>query len=202
MQKRPPLKNSYFLINCVCKNSDWKCSCDPVDERVEKERGEQEPLLPPSSSSSLSSFSFFPSSPPFFLLYKMSVAFDDYGRPFIVLRQQGQKERLKGIEAHKSHIIAARFSFFFFLFCFPFLSFCTREVRFFCLSKDSLLNLFRLPSKKTSKDGSKKGKLFTFLFFNHPSIRLSPPFLPLPLLFLSLPFLQVCRQCLEDFFGT
>eukprot|EP00008_Paramoeba_atlantica_P004570 CAMPEP_0201488500 /NCGR_PEP_ID=MMETSP0151_2-20130828/18636_1 /ASSEMBLY_ACC=CAM_ASM_000257 /TAXON_ID=200890 /ORGANISM="Paramoeba atlantica, Strain 621/1 / CCAP 1560/9" /LENGTH=538 /DNA_ID=CAMNT_0047873811 /DNA_START=131 /DNA_END=1747 /DNA_ORIENTATION=+ len=38
----------------------------------------------------------------------MSVSFDEYGRPFIVLREQAQKERLKGIEAHKSHIIAAR----------------------------------------------------------------------------------------------
>ena len=38
----------------------------------------------------------------------MSLAFDDFGRPFIVLREQAQKERLKGLEAHKSHIIAAR----------------------------------------------------------------------------------------------
>eukprot|EP00211_Chloroparvula_japonica_P001254 CAMPEP_0119133472 /NCGR_PEP_ID=MMETSP1310-20130426/13386_1 /TAXON_ID=464262 /ORGANISM="Genus nov. species nov., Strain RCC2339" /LENGTH=538 /DNA_ID=CAMNT_0007124165 /DNA_START=142 /DNA_END=1758 /DNA_ORIENTATION=+ len=38
----------------------------------------------------------------------MSVAFDEYGRPFIVLREEAQKQRIKGIEAHKSHIIAAR----------------------------------------------------------------------------------------------
>lgn len=36
------------------------------------------------------------------------MTFDEFGRPFIVLREQGAKERLKGLEAHKSHIIAAR----------------------------------------------------------------------------------------------
>eukprot|EP01113_Clastostelium_recurvatum_P011515 TRINITY_DN1587_c0_g1_i3.p1 TRINITY_DN1587_c0_g1~~TRINITY_DN1587_c0_g1_i3.p1 ORF type:complete len:547 (-),score=142.79 TRINITY_DN1587_c0_g1_i3:21-1637(-) len=38
----------------------------------------------------------------------MSLVFDEYGNPFIIIREQGQKERLKGIEAHKSHILAAR----------------------------------------------------------------------------------------------
>eukprot|EP01112_Ceratiomyxa_fruticulosa_P002496 TRINITY_DN1260_c0_g1_i2.p1 TRINITY_DN1260_c0_g1~~TRINITY_DN1260_c0_g1_i2.p1 ORF type:complete len:539 (+),score=118.72 TRINITY_DN1260_c0_g1_i2:211-1827(+) len=38
----------------------------------------------------------------------MSLVFDEYGNPFIILREQGQKERLKGIEAQKSHILAAR----------------------------------------------------------------------------------------------
>lgn len=31
----------------------------------------------------------------------MSMVFDEYGRPFIILRDQEQKERVKGIEAIK-----------------------------------------------------------------------------------------------------
>eukprot|EP01095_Lingulamoeba_sp_RSL-Kostka_P003278 TRINITY_DN14282_c0_g1_i1.p1 TRINITY_DN14282_c0_g1~~TRINITY_DN14282_c0_g1_i1.p1 ORF type:complete len:554 (+),score=240.08 TRINITY_DN14282_c0_g1_i1:56-1663(+) len=38
----------------------------------------------------------------------MSVMFDDYGRPFIILKDIGEKERLKGIDAQKQHILAAR----------------------------------------------------------------------------------------------
>lgn len=38
----------------------------------------------------------------------MSLIFDEYGRPFIVVKDQGEKSRLRGIEAHKSHIMAAR----------------------------------------------------------------------------------------------
>ena len=30
-----------------------------------------------------------------------SIAFDEYGRPFIILRDQDTKQRLSGIEAHK-----------------------------------------------------------------------------------------------------
>ncbi|XP_076093449.1 T-complex protein 1 subunit epsilon-like [Mytilus galloprovincialis] len=37
-----------------------------------------------------------------------SVAFDEYGRPFIIIRDQGSKKRLTGSEAHKSHIMAAK----------------------------------------------------------------------------------------------
>ncbi|KAJ2924308.1 hypothetical protein H1R20_g12786, partial [Candolleomyces eurysporus] len=33
---------------------------------------------------------------------------DEYGRPFIILREQGRKTRLNGIEAIKSHILAAK----------------------------------------------------------------------------------------------
>jgi hypothetical protein len=29
------------------------------------------------------------------------LAFDEYGRPFIIIRDQGNKARLSGIEAHK-----------------------------------------------------------------------------------------------------
>lgn len=36
------------------------------------------------------------------------ITFDEYGRPFIVIRDQGQKQRLTGIEAQKSHILAAK----------------------------------------------------------------------------------------------
>jgi len=38
----------------------------------------------------------------------MSFVFDEYGRPFLILREQRQKERIRGIEAQKSHILAAR----------------------------------------------------------------------------------------------
>lgn len=31
----------------------------------------------------------------------MSLAFDDFGRPYIIMRDQGSKMRLKGIDAHK-----------------------------------------------------------------------------------------------------
>ncbi|MEW5302268.1 MAG: hypothetical protein WDW36_005069 [Sanguina aurantia] len=38
----------------------------------------------------------------------MSLAFDEYGRPFIIIRDQGQKSRVKGIEALKASINAAK----------------------------------------------------------------------------------------------
>jgi hypothetical protein len=31
----------------------------------------------------------------------MSLAFDEYGRPFLILRDQGTRKRTKGLEAHK-----------------------------------------------------------------------------------------------------
>lgn len=37
-----------------------------------------------------------------------SLAFDEYGRPFIIIRDQEGKSRLSGIDAHKSHIMAAK----------------------------------------------------------------------------------------------
>ncbi|KAF7286539.1 hypothetical protein GWI33_004942 [Rhynchophorus ferrugineus] len=37
-----------------------------------------------------------------------SIAFDEYGRPFIILRDQDKNNRLTGIDALKSHILAAR----------------------------------------------------------------------------------------------
>ncbi|XP_033100597.1 T-complex protein 1 subunit epsilon-like [Anneissia japonica] len=37
-----------------------------------------------------------------------SLAFDEYGRPFIIIKDQESKTRLCGIEAHKSHIMAAK----------------------------------------------------------------------------------------------
>ena len=38
----------------------------------------------------------------------MSLAFDESGRPFIILREQGKKKRVKGMEAHKINIMAAK----------------------------------------------------------------------------------------------
>ncbi|RHY98456.1 hypothetical protein DYB37_008280, partial [Aphanomyces astaci] len=38
----------------------------------------------------------------------MSMIFDEYGRPYIILRDQETTERIKGIEAIKSNILAAR----------------------------------------------------------------------------------------------
>eukprot|EP01118_Nematostelium_gracile_P015646 TRINITY_DN6306_c0_g1_i1.p1 TRINITY_DN6306_c0_g1~~TRINITY_DN6306_c0_g1_i1.p1 ORF type:complete len:539 (+),score=181.12 TRINITY_DN6306_c0_g1_i1:41-1657(+) len=37
-----------------------------------------------------------------------NLVFDEFGRPFIIIREQEGKERLHGIEAQKSHILAAR----------------------------------------------------------------------------------------------
>lgn len=37
-----------------------------------------------------------------------TVAFDEYGRPFIIVRDQDTKSRLKGVDAVKSHILAAK----------------------------------------------------------------------------------------------
>lgn len=38
----------------------------------------------------------------------MSLIFDEYGRPFIILREQQQRARIKGIDAQKANILAAR----------------------------------------------------------------------------------------------
>lgn len=38
----------------------------------------------------------------------MSLIFDEYGRPFIILREQQQQARIKGIDAQKTNIMAAR----------------------------------------------------------------------------------------------
>lgn len=38
----------------------------------------------------------------------MNLAFDEYGRPFIILKDQERQKRLTGIDAHKSHILAAK----------------------------------------------------------------------------------------------
>ena len=36
------------------------------------------------------------------------LAFDEFGRPFIVIKEQGKKKRVKGAEAQRSNILAAR----------------------------------------------------------------------------------------------
>lgn len=38
----------------------------------------------------------------------MSLVFDEYGRPFILVREQDKKRRLTGLEAQKAHILAAK----------------------------------------------------------------------------------------------
>ncbi len=38
----------------------------------------------------------------------MSLAFDEFGRPYIIIREQEQKNRVKGLEAQKSNILAAK----------------------------------------------------------------------------------------------
>jgi len=38
----------------------------------------------------------------------MSLIFDEFGRPFVILRDQQQQARLRGIEAQKANILAAR----------------------------------------------------------------------------------------------
>lgn len=34
----------------------------------------------------------------------MNIATDEFGNPFIILREQEEKKRLKGIEAHKVRV--------------------------------------------------------------------------------------------------
>jgi len=38
----------------------------------------------------------------------MSLAFDENGRPFIILREQEKKKRVKGLEAHKVSLVGQR----------------------------------------------------------------------------------------------
>uniref|UniRef100_A0A6A7G3M0 T-complex protein 1 subunit epsilon n=1 Tax=Hirondellea gigas TaxID=1518452 RepID=A0A6A7G3M0_9CRUS len=38
----------------------------------------------------------------------MSLAFDEFGRPFIIIREQHKQKRLKGLAAHKANILAAK----------------------------------------------------------------------------------------------
>ena len=38
----------------------------------------------------------------------MALAFDEYGRPFIILREQEKKSRLQGLDAQKANIAAGK----------------------------------------------------------------------------------------------
>ena len=38
----------------------------------------------------------------------MSLVFDEYGRPFVIMREQSKKLRKKGLEAQKANLLAAR----------------------------------------------------------------------------------------------
>merc|ERR1711957_92221 len=46
--------------------------------------------------------------PNFKYFIKMSLAFDDYGKPYLIVRDQTTKKRTKGIDALKANMIAAR----------------------------------------------------------------------------------------------
>jgi T-complex protein 1 subunit epsilon len=37
-----------------------------------------------------------------------TLVFDEYGRPFVLIREQDQKTRLKGVAAQKANILAAK----------------------------------------------------------------------------------------------
>jgi len=39
---------------------------------------------------------------------KMSLAFDEFGRPFLIIKEQGSKSRIRGIDAQKANIQAAK----------------------------------------------------------------------------------------------
>lgn len=38
----------------------------------------------------------------------MALAFDDFGRPFIIIKEQAQKTRLRGLDAQKANISAGK----------------------------------------------------------------------------------------------
>jgi T-complex protein 1 subunit epsilon len=38
----------------------------------------------------------------------MALAFDEFGRPFIILREQEAKSRLRGLDAHKANVAAGK----------------------------------------------------------------------------------------------
>jgi hypothetical protein len=46
----------------------------------------------------------------------MSMVFDEYGRPFIILREQKAKERVRGIEAQKVRIVYTSNKYIIYLF--------------------------------------------------------------------------------------
>lgn len=39
---------------------------------------------------------------------EMALAFDEYGRPFIIIRDQEVKSRVRGLDAQKANIMAAK----------------------------------------------------------------------------------------------
>ena len=41
----------------------------------------------------------------------MSLAFDEYGRPFLIVREQEKKQRLQGLEAQKVRTFSAYLSY-------------------------------------------------------------------------------------------
>lgn len=67
-------------------------------------------VLPRPCSLSLASFLLGQASLSLLLLclsVQMNIATDEFGNPFIIIREQEDKKRLKGLEAHKANILAA-----------------------------------------------------------------------------------------------
>lgn len=48
----------------------------------------------------------------------MSLAFDEYGRPFLIVREQEKKQRLQGLEAQKVLLIFFAILIFDHIFCY------------------------------------------------------------------------------------
>ena len=104
---------------CVCYLVSHLGPCPFPPQKQNKKKNFLEPYSspPPSPSSSSSSFSFF------LLLFltalthrapeserhtEMALAFDEFGRPFIIIKEQEQKSRVRGLDAQKANIMAAK----------------------------------------------------------------------------------------------
>uniref|UniRef100_A0A453SD58 T-complex protein 1 subunit epsilon n=1 Tax=Aegilops tauschii subsp. strangulata TaxID=200361 RepID=A0A453SD58_AEGTS len=83
------------------------------------------PAAPPPSPQKHTAASFPPTTAPLLVLVRsalpeapgrgsasapaaMALAFDEYGRPFIILREQEKKSRLQGLDAQKANIAAGK----------------------------------------------------------------------------------------------
>jgi len=104
---------------------EWACAEKRVlqEEGRKKEKEEEgnpwpraehrdTPPLPPRTC--LHPRRHFPCSPPpsgasgTALAAAMALAFDEFGRPFIILREQEKKTRLRGLDAQKANIAAGK----------------------------------------------------------------------------------------------
>ena len=85
-------KFSVFKGRVILREISW-CSCGYSWASIDS-RQQRRTLL--TLSTLLRLFSFY------------TLSQDEYGRPFIILRQQQEQARIKGVEAQKSNISAAR----------------------------------------------------------------------------------------------